>query len=404
MSFDETIDETELLEHFNHLAPEMGDRDYFHRALERLRGAANGVVRSDQHEGFWVATRYEDVLAIAQDWESFSSEHGITVPPRESPLPAIPEMVDPPLHREYKRLINRFFTPVQVLEHEEATRAIVNQLIDEFITEGRCDFMEAFANPLPGLVFFEEFLHAPSEELAEVNRLATAASTPNTPSAIDARREMIGWIFGFIERRRAAEPIDDVIDAVLNAEIDGRAITDLEAVGIIQLLLFGGLDTTAGALGTMMLWFAKQPEIAQRLRAEPELIPTAIEEMLRLDGPFAFIGRRATRDIEVGGAAICEGDMVVVSWAAANRDPNEFGCPAEFDLDREGNRHIAFGAGPHRCAGSNLARMNLRIAVEELLRRLSDVRLATGEVHFHPGYSRAPSAIEIEFTPAERES
>ncbi len=127
--------------------------------------------------------------------------------------------------------------------------------------------------------------------------------------------------------------------------------------------------------------------------------------MPRLDGPFAFIARRAMRDVEVGGAQIKEGDMVLVSWSSANRDEKEFSCPAEFDLDREGNRHIAFGAGPHRCAGSNLARMNLRIAIEEILRRMPNVQLAAGtDVHFHPGYSRAPGPVQITFTPGPRET
>ena len=389
-------------QHFDHLDPAMGEAEEFHDTLEYLRDNV-GMVHSDQREGFWVATRYEDVLRIAQDWESFSSEHGITVPSRSTPLPAIPEQVDPPLHREFKRLINRYFTPAVVLEHEEATRTIVNRLIDGFIEDGTCDFMTAFAQPLPGLVFFEEFLHAPSEELNEINRLATIASTPTTEDAIQARREMIGWIFEFAKRRRAEEPRGDVVDAVLAAEIEGREITDLEVVGVIQLLLFGGLDTTAGALGTMMTRLCEDPALADTLRDEPERIGDAVEEMLRLDGPFAFIGRCAMRDVEIDGVTIPEGDMVLLSWASANRDGSEFGCPHQFDLDREGNRHIAFGAGPHRCAGSNLARMNLRISVEELLRRLHDLRLTEPTIHFEPGYSRAPEAVPIAFTPGVRE-
>ncbi len=387
---------------FNHLAPEMGERNHFLTALDELR-ANDRVIRSELHEGFWIASRYEDVLAIVQDWESFSSEHGITVPARDTPLPAIPEQVDPPIHREFKRLINRYFTPARVLEHEDATRKIVNRLIDGFIDAGECDFMAQFAQQLPGLIFFEEFLHAPSDEMDHVNDLASRASTPNNPAAIDARREMIMWIFAFAEKRRNDAPQGDVIDAILSAEIDGRPITDKEVVGVIQILLFGGLDTTAGALGTSMMWFCQKPDLVDRLVADPEAIPDFIEEMLRLDGPFAFIARRAMRDVHVGGADIEQGDMVLVSWAAANRDEREFACPAEFDLGREGNRHIAFGAGPHRCAGSNLARMNLRIAIEEILRRMPNLALAPGtDVHFHPGYSRAPSAVQITFTPGQR--
>jgi cytochrome P450 len=390
------------LDHFDHLAPEMGIRSEFHGALDALL-ASDELVRSDQHEGFWVASRYEDVLAVAQDWESFSSEHGITVPPRDTPLPAIPEQVDPPIHREFKRLINRYFTPAMVLEHEDATRDVVNRFIDGFIADGECDFMTDFANPLPGLVLFEHFLHAPPEELDDVNRLATKASKPNTPEAIDARRQMIRWIMEFAEKRRNEEPRGDVIDAILAAEIQGRPIEDLEVVGVIQILLFGGLDTTAGALGTTMMWFCNDPSIPARLREDPSRIPDAIEEVLRLDGPFAFICRRAMRDVEIRGKQIREGDMVLLSWAAANRDAAEFACPADFDLDRGPNRHIAFGAGPHRCAGSNLARMNLRVAIEEVLRRMPDIRLVGDSVPFHPGYSRTPTTMPIAFTPGTPE-
>jgi cytochrome P450 len=389
-----------LEHHFDHLAPELADPEVFQRTLERLR-EGHGMARSDRHEGFWVATRYEDVLRIAQDWETFSSEHGITVPARETPLPAIPEQVDPPLHREFKRLINRYFTPAAVLEQEDATRAIVTRLIDGFVEDGGCEFMHAFAHPLPGLVFFELFLHAPAEELEEINRLANLASTPTTPEAIDARRAMIGWIFEFAKRRREEPPRGDVVDAVLAAEIEGRPITELEVVGVIQLLLFGGLDTTAGALGQAMIHLCRDPSLPARLREEPGRIPDAVEEVLRIDGPFAFIGRCAMADTEVGGRQIRAGDMVLLSWASANRDEGEFACPAQLDIDREANRHIAFGAGPHRCAGSNLARMNLRIAVEELTRRLHDLRLVD-DVVVPPGYSRAPASVAIEFAPGPR--
>ena len=383
---------------FDHLSPEVAR--YLHETLARMR-AECPVARVEKHGGYWFVSTYEDVLRVAQDWETFSNEHGVTIPGGPSSMPAIPENIDPPLHREYKRLINAHFTPAKVLEHEAATRVLVNELIDDFVESGQCEFMEAFAKPLPARVFFEMFLHAPAEESADNNRLANIASTPTTEEARQARGQMLRWIGEFAERRRHEPPIGDVVDAVLTAEIEGRAITQLEVVGILQLLLFGGLDTTAGALGMMMLRFCEEPAIADRLRSQPELIPAAVEELLRLDGPFVFIARRAMRDAEVGGCPIKQGDPVLLSWVSANRDEAEFPNPDAFDLDRATNRHIAFGAGPHRCAGSNLARMNLRIAVDQLLRRLDDIRLADGADPrpFEPGYSRAPEHVPITFTP-----
>ena len=386
---------------FDHLSPELA-RD-LHGSLARMR-AECPVAHSEKHGGFWLVSTYEDVLRVAQDWETFSNEHGITVPTAPTSMPALPEQLDPPVHREFKRLINAHFTPAKVLEHEDAVRALVTELIDGFVERGECEFMAEFAQLLPGRTFFEMFLHAPPDELAEVNRLATLASTPTTKEAIDARIEMLQWIGAFAERRRNEPPRGDVVDALLAATIEGRPITELEVVGVLQLLLFGGLDTTAGALGMMMLRFCRDPEVAQLLRSRPELVPDAVEELLRLDGPFVFIRRTAMRDTEIGGCPISEGDAVLISWVSANRDEDEFPHPDEFDLGRESNRHIAFGAGPHRCAGSNLARMNLRIAVHELLQRLDDLRLAEGTdpQPFHPGYSRAPEQVPIEFTPRAR--
>ncbi len=399
----EPITDEWCAEHFDHLSPQVGRE--LHETLERVRTQCP-VAHSDQHGGFWVAAGYEEVLSVAQDWATFSSEHGITIPGGPAPAgstPAIPEMVDPPLHREYKRLINAWFTPAVVSRQEQATRDLVTRLIDDVIEVGTCDFMTAFAKPLPGLVFFEMVLHAPADELDEINRCANLASNPSTPEAREARGAMLRWIGEFAERRRAEPAQDDVVDAILNAEIDGRPITQREVVGIIQLLIFGGLDTTAGALGQMMIRFCRQPEIPALLRERPELIPDAVEELLRLDGPFIAIGRTAMADTELSGRSIKRGDRVLISWASANRDEHEFDRPHRFDLDRESNRHIAFGAGPHRCAGSNLARMNLRIAVGEIVRRLEDLRLATdGEISFHSSYSRSPVSVPISFTPGSR--
>jgi cytochrome P450 len=388
-------------EHFDHMSPQLGRE--LHETVAHMR-ANHPVAHSDQHGGFWIINTYEDVLRVAQDWATFSSAKGITVPSHETSMPAIPEMVDPPLHREFKRLINAWFTPAVIAKQEDATRDLVTRLIDDVIETGSCDFMDAFAKPLPGLVFFEMVLHAPADELAEINRCATLASAPFTKEGIDARIQMLGWIGDFVEKRRAEGPRGDVVDAILDAEIEGRPITQTEIVGVIQLLLFGGLDTTAGALGSMMIRFCEQPEIPALLRARPDLIAAAVEELLRLDGPFIFIGRTAMHDAEVGGCPIKQGDRVLISWTSANRDEDEFPDPAAFSLDRSSNRHIAFGAGPHRCAGSNLARMNLRIAVAELLGRLDDLQLAVPaeEIHFHSMYSRGPVSVPITFTPGAR--
>jgi cytochrome P450 len=263
--------------------------------------------------------------------------------------------------------------------------------------------MKDFARPLPGLAFFDLALHAPAEDLEEVNHYATMASLPHVPESRECLMKLAAWISKLIEQRRSEEPRDDVVSAVMSAEIEGRPITHQEIVGTIQLLVLGGLETTAGVLGAAMLRFCEQPEILALLRDRPELIPKAVEELLRLDGSFICIGRTARYDTEIDGHKVKAGERVILYWASANRDETEFTDPDAFDPARARNRHIAFGAGPHRCAGSNLARMNLRIAFHEIARRLADVKLQPGaDIDFHSTFNRAPLSVPITFTPGRR--
>ena len=280
----------------------------------------------------------------------------------------------------------------------------MTRLLDEIIETGECDFMKAFARPFPGLAFFEMILDAPADDIEALNDATMRASDPTSADRPAAWATLNGWISDFVGQRRTAPRRDDVVDAILHAEIEGRPITEAEITGMIQLLILGGLDTTAGALGQFMLRFADDPEIPALLRRSPEILPSAIEELLRLDGPFIAIARTAMCDTEIGGQPIAEGDRVLIYWASANRDEAEFTCPHDFDPERERNRHLAFGAGPHRCAGSHLARMNLRIAVEQIVQRMDDVRLAgsADDITFHSVLNRMPLTVPITFTPGRR--
>ena len=387
--------------HFDYLAPELAHQLY--PTLDHMRNECP-ITHSDRHGGYWVVTRYDDVLRVAQDWDTFSSELGVGIPGTEMTVQAIPEHIDPPLHRVYKRLINAHFTPAVVSRYEEPTHELVTRLIDDFIEAGSCDFMTDFAQPFPGLAFFDLVLNAPSDELNEINDLATRASQPDNPDAPACFRAMHKWIVEFVELRRRQPGRGDVVDAILHADIEGRPITDTEVFGLILLLILGGLETTAGALGHFMIRFCREPEIPDQLRREPELTPDAVEELLRLDGPFIGIGRTARRDAEIAGHQIKQGEKMLIYWASANRDESEFDCPSRFDPKRKSNRHIAFGAGPHRCAGSNLARMNLRIAVRELVERLDnlELRVPEGSIPFHQAFNRSPLSVPISFTPGSR--
>jgi cytochrome P450 len=386
--------------HFDYLSADLAPA--LPATLARMRELCP-VAHSDQYDGYWIVSSYEDVLRVAQHWETFSSAHGLSVTRTPRVVRNLPVEADPPEQRIFKRLINPFFTPAVVAGYEAATRDLVTRLIDEFIEDGQCDFMDAFARPFPSLAFFELALDAPAGDLEKVAAMASKSSIPNHPDARECWLGLYTWIGEFIERRRSQPPRGDVVDAVLNAEIDGRPITRDEIIGTVQLLILGGLETTAAALGLMFVRFCQEPEIPALLRVRPELIPSAAEELLRLDTPFIAVGRTAVQDTELGGRPIKEGEKVLVYWTSANRDADEFPDPDTFDLGRSRNRHLAFGAGPHRCAGSNLARLNLRVALEETLRRLADMRLQDGvELRYHSTLTRSPLSVPITFTPGSR--
>jgi cytochrome P450 len=386
--------------HFDHLSQEFAAT--FTDTLDRMRSICP-VAHSDQYGGFWVVTRYDDVLHVNQDWATFSSAHGLTVPVAPIAVRNIPTEVDPPMQRLYKRLLNPYFSPAAVLPWESKTRQLASSLIDAFIEDGQCEFMEAFARVFPALSFFDFALNAPPEEIDRVAYMASKATLPNDPEAAACWAGLAEWIRIFVEGRRQQPPRGDVVDGVLAAEIEGRPITDEEIIGIIQLLILGGLETTAGGLGMAMIRMCHHPEIPAMLASQPDLIPKAVEEFLRIDPPFVCITRTAMCDSEIAGHQIKAGEKVIIYWASANRDAAEFADPDTFVTNRRHNRHLSFGAGPHRCAGSNLARMNMRVAFVEILSRLHDLRLQDGaDIHYHLAMNRAPLTVPICFKPGHR--
>jgi cytochrome P450 len=391
------------LHHFDHLSEELAQD--LPDTMSRMRQLCP-VARSEEHGGFWVVSSYEEALAVVQDWGTYSSAHGLSVTANPGLIRNLPVEADPPEQYIFKRLVNPFFTPSAVAQWEQPTRALVGELIDAFIGDGQADgsieFMDAFARPLPSRSFFQFAINAPASDLDKVSYLASKSSTPKDPAARECWMGLHQWVRDFITARREQPPKGDVVDAVIAARVDGRPITDDEIVGTVQLLILGGLETTAGALGHVIVRLCRQPDLQDHLRKHPELIAHAIQEFLRIDPSFVSVGRTAVRDAELGGCPVKSGDKVLVHWAAANRDPREFTDPDTFDLARERNRHLSFGAGPHRCVGSNLARMNMRVALEELLSRLNDIRLADSpDIRYHAGLTRSPLRVPITFTVRE---
>jgi hypothetical protein len=367
------------------------------------------IAHSDRWGGSWLPTRYDDVVAMARNIADFPSGNGIAVVPPPAPVPGEqgppvlpagvpPISADPPLHTWTRRLILPAMSPQRVAgEYEPMTRALCNRLIDGFIAEGRADAAAGYAQQIPVRVI-AHILGVP-ESMADT---FTGWVRDVLEFAYDAerRRHGIRGIFDYLVAavaERRANPTDDLITELLNADVDGAPPEEGIVLGMCGLLLVAGIDTTWSALGSSLWHLATHPDDRRRLVADPELLPTAIEELLRAYSPVTM-GRRLGHDVDYQGCPMKAGDRILMNFPAANRDPSVFERADEVVLDRQHNRHVAFGVGIHRCAGSNLARMELRVAVEEWLRRIPEFALAPdGEVTWAGGQVRGPRSIPVVF-------
>lgn len=359
------------------------------------------VAWSDRHGGFWFPTRYEDLAAIAHDPATFSSRR-IVFPEivfgMEMALQAPPITSDPPDHGPLRKLILPAFSPQRIALREPAVRAVANDLIDAFAGRGSCDMADEYAKKVPVTVI-ALILGVPPEDgdlfTGWIHRVLEHGSA-NPADAAAAAAEMLAY-FGEHIRDHRVNPRDDIIGHLIETEIDDRRLSDEELVGTCLLLLLAGIDTTWSTLGASILHLARTRDDRRRLAAEPDLIPTAVEEFLRAFAP-AIMAREVTTETELGGQRLCPGETVLVPFPAGNRDPEIFEDADRVVIDRSVNRHQAFGVGIHRCLGSNLARLELRVAIEELLRRIPDFELVDpGAVTWSAGQIRGPRYIPIRF-------
>jgi cytochrome P450 len=391
-------------EHFSIEDPELTDRMW--EVMDHLR-ARCPVAHSDQRltvspkTGFWVVTRYEDVVRVLQDWKTFSSDGEVRASYGLSPNiagPAMPPISnDPPLHRRFRELLNPYLSPQAVAVHEPEARRIVTELIDGFIEDGSCDLVGRLFRLVPPRVLYESIFGITDRD--ELTQSMEWAENFQDVAVFTAWND---WIDQVMERRRNGPRRDDLIDALLHGTVGDRAVTGHEAAAAIRLLILGGFSTTTDALASATLKLIEHPDLQHRIREEPGLLHPVLDEVLRLEPPVICLSRVATRDVDLGGYLIKEGDEVLMHFGAANRDPAEFESPAEFRPARKRNRHLTFAGGPHRCIGSNLARLNLRITLVEVLSRMRDIRLAEGDSP-HPlpaGLGWGPAYLPVTFTPA----
>src|SRR5882757_4122412 len=387
---------SDLVRDFDHVLGADFARDPF-AAFEGVR--RDRVFWSPHHGGYWVLTTMADIREALQrpgDFSNWPTGIPAHASRRERMLPL---ELDPPEHTAYRRVLAPMFAPKAVAARTAAIGTTCTALVDALAPKGACDFITEFAQPFPTTIF-TNMLGLPAQESDRFvdwnNVLLHAYDDP------DARRQAAVEINDYLRELialRSAEPREDLVSALLDSQVDGRPIRLDEVQNLTFMLFVAGLDTVTAALSFCFRYLAEHPGHRARLVSEPELVPSAVEELLRV---HAFINpaRTVTADLEFAGVRMRAGDRVLVSTALASNDPEEFADPLEVRLDRTGNRHLAFGAGPHRCAGSHLARDELVTAVREWHHRIPDYAVAPDRpVTVHAGGAMGLDRLELVWTP-----
>jgi cytochrome P450 len=336
-----------------------------------------------------VASRAATEEAL-RDADRFSAE-GLVNLGNERPL--IPLSIDPPRHLGYRKILDPLFAPRRMEALEDDITARVNHFIDGFVDRGSCHFTDELAVPFPSAVFLG-LMGLPWDELDTFLRLKDGILRPGGEGADEAEQRRVrqataGEIYAYFDAildERVAAPRDDILTQFLAARVDGQGLTREEILDICFLFLIAGLDTVTDTLTCSFAYLAQHPEHRARIVADPSIIPTAVEELLRWETPVTSVYRVARADTELAGCPIAAGSVVTVNLGAANIDGSDVEAPFEVRLDRDPNRHLAFGGGVHRCLGSHLARRELRVALREWHRRIPEYELEPGlELHYPTG-------------------
>ena len=367
--------------------------------FEKARGQCP-VAHSREHDGFYMLFNYEDVRGGMADHGTYSSEPQVLRPmlPRK-PIPAL-EM-DPPRHSSWRAIFNRAIAPKTPRLMEPFVRADINRHIDAFIEKGSCDLIHELAEAVPAetvcrLVGLDDELVPKVRERA----LAMFAAQGN-PEEFGRRQAEFAQVTVCEVHKRRAQPRDDYLTQLASMEIEGRALEDDDYVVLLAAFLGAGHHSTTSAMSSLIYEVFSRPDVRDALQSDPSKIPGAVEEALRLRPPFFGFYRRTTRSTEVSGVTIPASTDVYMGWAAANRDPKVFENPTQYQLSRQQNRHLTFGWGIHTCPGAALARMELRVLLEELLRRIPDLRVSVDKptYQFGGGDYVFIETLPVSFTP-----
>jgi cytochrome P450 len=355
--------------------------------------------RNDFGPGFWTMVNYEGILQIMQDPETFSNSV-VTVLDPNPPYKWIPEMLDGEEHKQWRRQLGPLFAPGAVERLDNTVRQRAIELIDAVADRGSCDFMAEFAQRFPTTIFLE-LMGLPVDELDQFLQWEhdilhiDLGREGAQEKQIGAMMAVMGRFSTVIAERRA-QPRDDIVSKALEYEIDGQPVTDADLLSFCLLMFMAGLDTVSVTLGWTFLHLARNDEDRLRIVTDPGLIPSAVEEFLRA---YAIVipSRKVMKDIEMQGCPMKAGDMVNIPLNAATRDDVAFPNATTADITRKPNNHIAFGAGPHRCLGSHLARRELKIAVEEWHKRIPHYRLAPDAQLVESGGQLGLEALPLEW-------
>ncbi|MCR9092988.1 MAG: cytochrome P450 [bacterium] len=367
-------------------------QDRAHAVYQRLRD--EHPVYHNPERGIWAISRFEDVWNATLDVETLTTEG---IEEAQSLLPML-NYLDPPRHDRLRTLVSRAFTFRRVAAMEDRVRAIARELLDGLAGRDRCELVEDYATPLPGRII-AEMIGVPPERretfLGHTRRMLTTNPSLSIAETIEEPSQRIYEEFGRLLEERRRHPAADLMSGLLAAELDGETLSDEEILGFCYQLIVAGNDTTTSLIGNGAVLLARHPDQQKLLAESPDRIPAAVEEMLRYETPAQALPRRTRRPLELHGRRVPEGERVLLVWAAANLDEREFEEPERFDVTRKITRHLSFGHGLHFCLGASLARLEARVAFEELLARHPDYRLLEEPGWIHSRWARAHGEIHL---------
>jgi cytochrome P450 len=355
-----------------------------------------------------VLTRKEDIMSALRQPDVFSSN--MDAVDLKNKRPMIPLQIDPPEHKKFRKLLDPIFAPRKMAAMDEEVSALVNHLIDQFIDRGEVDFAKEFSIPFPSQVFIT-LLGLPLEELPEFLKMKDGIIRPDhvtgkgygSKASQDYQQEIADSVYDYFNMvldQREVERRDDLLSLFLDAEMEGDRLSREDILDICFLFLIAGLDTVTATLDCMFSFLAQHPDHRRQLVEDPSIIPNAIEEMLRWETPVMGIARVAVQDTEVGGCPVHSGDQIMIMIGSANTDEAEYPDGDVVRWDRDVNPHIAFGGGIHRCLGSHLARMELRVALREWHKRIPEYEVEPGHTLVYTPGIRSIDDFPMRFTKA----